>query len=128
MNLAVALLGVFIAVLGAGGIVSPQRLLGLVGRLQTPSGLYLIAGIRLLGGVALLFAAPGSRAPAYLQIFGVLAIVSGIVTPFFGLRRFEVLMRWWRARPTPVLRIWCALVVLIGTSLLWAVFPELGAA
>jgi hypothetical protein len=121
MTLAVALFGLFVAALGAAGILSPARLLALVTRAQSQLGLNLIAGLRLLAGVALLFAAPSSRAPLYLQILGVLSLVSGAVTPFFGVRRFEAILAWWRRRPPWAVRLWSAFVLGFGLSLVWAV-------
>jgi hypothetical protein len=121
MTLAVALFGLFIAALGVAGVLSPERLLALVTRAQSQLGLNLIAGIRLVLGVALLFAAPSSRAPLYLQVLGGLSLVSGAVTPFFGVHRFEAILGWWRRRPPWAVRIWSAFVIVFGLSLVWAV-------
>lgn len=128
MTLAVALFGLSVAALGIAGVLSPQRLVALVARLQLRLGLYFIAGLRLLVGAALLLAAPASRVPMYLQVLGWLALVSGIVTPFFGRRRFEAILEWWRERATWIVRLWSFLVLLFGLSLVWAVFPVLLAA
>lgn len=128
MKLAVALFGLFIAALGTAGVLSPRRLLGLVTRVQSQLGLYFMAGLRLLMGAALLLSASASRAPLYLQVLGVLALLSGIGTPFFGVRRFEAMLGWWRARPTWVVRLWSLFVVAFGLSLVWAVLPVLRAA
>lgn len=123
MTLAVALFGLFVATLGAAGLLSPQWLLALVTRGQSWLGVYFIAGLRLLVGVALLFAAPSSRAPLYLIGLGALALVSGIVTPFFGVRRFEAILGWWRQRDPWIVRLWSTFVLVFGLSLVWAVFP-----
>jgi hypothetical protein len=128
MTLAVALFGMFFVVLGLTGIVSPERLFAFVSRMQSQSGLYFAAGVRVLLGAALLFAAADSRAPVYLQVFGGIALIAGLATPFFGLRRFEALLGWWREQPPAFVRSWCLLVILIGLSLVWAVFPGSGAA
>jgi len=123
MTMAVALFGLFVAALGIAGILSPERLLALVTRVQSRLGLSFISGIRLLAGVALFFAAPASRAPLYLQLVGGLALVAGIATPFVGTRRFESVMAWWRARAPWAVRSWSAFVLSFGLSLVWAVFP-----
>ncbi len=128
MTLAVALFGLFLVALGITGTRSPQRVLALVTRVQSQMGLYFIAGVRLLLGIALLLAAPTSRAPLYLQILGALSIVSGSITPFFGVRRFEAILEWWRARPPRIVRLWSLFVILFGASLIWAVFPVVRAA
>jgi hypothetical protein len=123
VTLAVGLFGLFVAVLGIAGVLSPRRLLALVTRAQSQMGLYSIAALRLLVGVALWLAAPDSRASSYLQLVGVLALVSGALTPFFGVRRFEAILGWWRKRSPWVVRLWSSLLVLFGLSLVWAVFP-----
>jgi hypothetical protein len=123
MTLAVTLFGVFIAVLGVVGFLSPPRLLALVARAATQLGLYLIAGVRLLLGATLLIIAPSSNAPTYLQILGVVAIFSGIITPFFGVRRFERMLDWWRKLPAWSIRLWSVFVFVFGLSLIWAVIP-----
>jgi hypothetical protein len=122
--LAVALFGAFVAVLGGAGIFAPGHLLARVTRAQSRLGLSLIAGLRLVVGGALLLAAPAARAPLYLQVVGGLAVVSGAVTPFVGVERFEAILGWWRARPLWLVRAWSGFVLLFGLSLVWAVLPE----
>lgn len=123
MTLAVALFGLFVSALGIGGLLSPRRLLALVSRAQLQLGIYFIAGIRLLLGVALLLAAPSSRAVPYLQVLGGLAVASGMITPFFGVRRFNAVLAWWRKQGPWSVRVWSAFVLLFGLSLVWAVLP-----
>ena len=123
MTLAVALFGLFVATLGAAGMLSPRRLLDLVTRAQSRMGIYSIAGLRLLVGLALLAVAGGSRAPLYLLVLGGLSLVSGAVTPFVGLSRFERILDWWRRRGPGFVRAWSGCVLLFGLSLVWAVFP-----
>lgn len=56
-------LSLFIAVMGALGVVSPARLFWVLRQYQTPGGLYIAAAIRVVLGVALFLAAPMSKAP-----------------------------------------------------------------
>jgi hypothetical protein len=125
--LAVALFGVFLVALGLTGMASPPRLFAFVARWQSQPGLYTAAGIRILLGVALILAAPDSRAPHYLQAFGGIALLAGVATPFFGLRRFAALLAWWREQDAAIVRLWCLVVTLVGCSFVWAVFPAPGA-
>lgn len=123
MILAVALFGLFLSALGVMGFFAPERLLALVTRVQSQAGIHAIAGFRLLMAVPLWFAAPESRAPFYLQTLGILSLLSGIATPFFGKRRFAAILGWWRERPASFVRVWSLFVVAFGLSLVWAVFP-----
>jgi membrane-bound ClpP family serine protease len=121
VTLAVALFGLSIAAVGVVGVVAPGRLLDLVARAQSWLGIGVIAAIRLLLGVVLLFAAPESHAPRYLQILGVVSLVSGAVTPFAGVRTFAGVLAWWRRRSPWAIRLWSAFIVCFGLSFVWAV-------
>jgi uncharacterized membrane protein YidH (DUF202 family) len=123
VTLTALLLSLLIAALGALGVASPSRLLGLVRYLQTPAGLYVAAALRLVLGLALFFAAPGSRAPELLRILGVVIIVAGLITPFFGLERFRRLLDWWSARGPAFVRVWAAFALAFGLLLAYAVVP-----
>ncbi len=123
MALVAVLSGLLIVAIGGLGIGSPSRLIALVARMQSQRGLYIAAGIRIAFGAALLLAAADSRAPAFLRVFGALALVAGVITPFFGVQRFESLLRWWENRPGLFLRAWCAVVVALGAGIIWAAAP-----
>ena len=123
MTLVALIICLLTAAFGALGIASPSRLLALVRRLQTPIGLYFAAGIRVLFGVALLFAAPTSRAPGLIYILGVFIIIIGVITPFFGLERFRRLLDWWSAQGSAFVRGWAVLALLFGLSLAYALVP-----
>jgi uncharacterized membrane protein YidH (DUF202 family) len=86
-------------------------------------GLYFVAGIRVLLGVALIFAAPTSRAPDVIHILGVVIIVIGVITLFFGLERFGRLLDWWSAQGSGFVRGWAVLALVFGLSLAYAVVP-----
>lgn len=113
----------FIAAVGALGVVSPSRLLAFVRRVQTPAGLYFAAGFRIVMGVAMFSAAATSRAPGLLQIFGVFVVLAGLATPFFGLPRYRALLDWWSARGTTFVRAWAAVAVVFGSLLAYALLP-----
>jgi hypothetical protein len=123
MTLVALIICLLTAAFGALGIASPSRLLGVVRYFQTPMGLYFAAGIRVLLGVALLFAAPTSRAPGLIYILGVFIIIIGVITPFFGLGRFRRLLDWWSAQGSAFVRGWAVLALLFGLSLAYALVP-----
>ena len=123
MTLVALIICLLTAAFGALGIASPSRLLGVVRYVQTPMGLYFAAGIRVLLGAALLFAAPTSRAPGLIYILGVFIIIIGVITPFFGLERFRRLLDWWSAQGSAFVRGWAVLALLFGLSLAYALVP-----
>jgi hypothetical protein len=113
----------FIAVFGAVGVVSPRRLFSILGNIQTPAGLYFASAFRVVLGVLLFLLAPSSKAPDFIRIFGVVAVVAGVVTPLVGLERVGRIMEWWTAKPDAVLRLWAAFALSLGLSLVWALLP-----
>lgn len=114
-------LSLLIAVFGGLGLISPDRLVGVVRRFQTPTGLYVAAAIRVVLGVALFLAAPTSRAPELLHVLGVVIFVAGLVTPLFGVDRFRRLLDWWSALGPGFLRFWGASALVLGLLLAYAV-------
>jgi len=123
MTLVAFIICLLTAAFGALGIASPSRLLGVVRHLQTPVGLYFAAAIRVLLGVALLFAAPTSRAPGLIYVLGVLIIVIGVITLFFGVERFRKMVDWWSTKGSAFVRGWAALALLFGLALAYALVP-----
>ncbi len=113
-------LSLCIAALGAFGLASPSRLIGVVRHVQTPTGLYVVAAIRVVFGVALVLAAPGSRAPELLRILGWFVVVAGVITPFFGLERFSRLLEWWSARGPVFVRAWSGFAFVLGVGLAYS--------
>jgi len=116
-------LSLFVATLGAVGIVFPAKLLGFVRRFQSPAGLWGAAALRIVLGTALLVASPVSRTPVPVRIAGAIIFGSGLVTPFFGVERFRRILDWWSSRGTAFLRMWGGVALAIGLLLAYAVTP-----
>ena len=91
MTLVALIICLLTSAFGALGIASPSRLLGVVRYFQTPVGLYFAAGIRVLLGVALLFAAPTSRAPGLIFILGVAIIAFGLANGLLAISPYLAL-------------------------------------
>jgi hypothetical protein len=123
MTLVALSLCLFIAAFGAVGIVSPTWLLRVARRAQTPRGLYFVAGLRMILGVALVFSAPTSRAPGLILICGVVAIFRGMITPFFGVERARRLLDRLSAQGFAFLRGWALLTLALGLLFAYAIAP-----
>jgi len=59
---------------------------------MTPAGLYSIAALRIAIGLVLVLAAPTSRAPRLLRALGVMVMIAGLSTPWFGVDRARAIM------------------------------------
>jgi len=121
MSVVVIVVGLLITAIGLLGLVSPERLIHFVKSVQTPAGLYSAAGLRVLLGVALWFAAPASRAPDVLRILAVLVFVAGLITPSFGLERSRKLLEWWWSRGGAFIRVWGCIASAFGLLLIYSV-------
>ena len=117
------LLSLFVAAMGALGVVSPPMLLSTVRRLTSPAGVYAVSALRMIMGSALYLSAPASRIPKAVRALGDITFASGIIAPFFGPERFRRLLEWWSVQGTPFIRVWAFVAVVSGLLLAWAVAP-----
>jgi hypothetical protein len=120
MALALLVLGIVIAMVGAIGIVTPTSLVTIAGVFVTPMGLYAAAALRVALGTALVVAAPTSRTPTTLRVLGVIIIVGGLVTPLIGVDRARMFLAWWVTLGTMVMRVWASIAFVFGLFLAYA--------
>ena len=113
-----------VAALGALGVVAPSRFVVLLRRLTRLEGYYQLAVLRIAFGAALYLAAPGSRAPTLLQVLGIISIVAGTVTPFFGHQRYREVVDWWSSGGDLYIRVWCGCTLVLGLTLAYAAMPR----
>lgn len=118
------ILSACVAIVGAIGLIRPEALIGIARHFQTPAGLYAAAGLRILLGIALLLAAPTSRAPGVIRVLGAFVLVAGFVTPFVGAERARAIVDWWSEQGGVVMRAWAGFALAIGCFLLWALLPK----
>ena len=123
MAMVALVISLFVAVVGATGIVSPMRLFALVRRFQSPAGLYAAAILRVVLGVGLFFAAPASRAPDVVRVLGIVILVSDLITPLVGIERFRKILNGWSARGFAFKRFWAGFALAFGLFLACAVLP-----
>jgi hypothetical protein len=114
-------IGLLIAAMGVVAVASPDALGAIVGALITPGGLYVVAAFRVAVGIVLLRAASASRTPLILGTLGAVILVSGLITPLFGVERARAVFEWWAGQPGIVMRTWGAIVVLLGAFVAYSV-------
>jgi hypothetical protein len=108
-----------VAIIGAIGLVHPAALVGLARHFETPAGLYQAAALRIVLGLALLLAAPSSRAPVVIRVLGGAVLVAGFITPFFGAERARAMVDWWSSQSDVVKRAWAGFPLALGCFLVW---------
>ena len=113
--------GLVVVAIGLFGIVVPSLLLELGRSLLTPMALYMVAALRILICVVLVRVAPVSRMPGVLRALGIIIIIAGVLTPFFGVERSLAVLEWWSSQGEAFMRVTAGLPVAIGLFIIYAV-------
>lgn len=118
----VLLFGIAVCVLSVWAMFVLERLRQLVSAItDQPWGYYVAAAVRVLLGVALIFAAPGSRFPVVFQFVGWLAIVAAVGLLIMGQDRLRKLVEWFDQLSDTVYRAWLVIAVIFGLFLVYGV-------
>lgn len=117
MRLLARLVGALVMVVGVVAFFAPDRLIALGHHILTPTGLYVIAALRIGIGLVVIGAASTSRAPRVLRVLGVIVVVAGVATPFFGAERSRLILDWWAAQGPVALRAPGVLLLAAGGGL-----------
>jgi len=112
-----------IIAVGAVGIVAPSALLWVAQHVVTTVELYLIAVVRVAVGVLLLAVASASRAPRTLRVLGAITVIAGIVTPFLGVARVQVIVDWVSRQGSGFLRVVALVALAIGALVAYTCAP-----
>ena len=121
-KLAIAV-GVAYVLLGVSVAVSPEWILST--DWGSRRGLLFAAGIRVVVGVVLLFAARTTEYPRTFRVFGTVALVAGVIMPFVPLDSWAEYMRWWTVENTSLFRwIFATAATLFGAFVVYAALPR----
>jgi uncharacterized membrane protein len=124
LNLIAALTGLVIVAVGMVELSLPGSLIAIVRSALTPNGMYLLAAMWALLGLVVLVAAGSSRMPRTMRIFGVLLILSAVVTPLIGFEGSRGAMDWFVRRGDRFTRLVAFAVLLGGGCLVYASGPS----
>ena len=94
MRLLGLVIGALVILASAISFAVPDLRLSLERSVLTPPGLCAIAALRIAIGVVLVFGAPASRAPRTLRVLGLIIIIAGLSTPWFGVARARTVVNW----------------------------------
>ena len=117
------LLGLFIGALvilgSAISFAAPDLRLSLERSVITPAGLTAIAALRIAIGLVFVLAAPASRAPRTLRVLGLIVIIAGVMTPWFGVARALAVLNWLSNAPPLLMHLDAVVGMAIGGFLVW---------
>jgi hypothetical protein len=111
-------IGALVMLASAITFVAPDLRLSLERSVMTPAGLYAIAALRIAIGLVFVLAAPASRAPRTLRVLGLIVIIAGLTTPWFGVTRARAVLNWASARPV-LMRLDAGVGMAIGGFLVY---------
>jgi hypothetical protein len=94
MRLLGLVIGALVILASAISFAVPDLRLSLERSVMTPTGLYAIAALRIAIGLVFVFAAPESLAPRTLRVLGLVVIIAGLTTPWFGVTRARATLNW----------------------------------
>jgi hypothetical protein len=117
------LVGVLLIMQGLVGIVAPDAFVGVLRFFQAPSMVYVAAALRIAIGIVLLCAVTGSRLPIFLRVFGVLIVIGGVLTPFFGVQFAHTILALWASRGPGLVRLFAIVSLALGFLTVYAATP-----
>lgn len=120
-KLLATVMAALIAAIGVVGVAFPSVLLEFGQSLQTPSALLVAAVIRIIFGAVLVWVASVSRMPRTLRVIGFLIIVGGVLTPLFGVERFQAILNWFSSQGPLFMRAWASTAVIFGLFVAYVV-------
>lgn len=123
-------LAVGLLISAAGVVVSvvPAAVIRLAQHAITPLELYASAITRVGIGVLFIVAAPTSRLPRLLGVFGMIAVMAGLVTPVLGAARAQTIADWVSHQGLGLVRSFGLFALAIGAAIVYACGPRRRAA
>ena len=121
MKTSAALIGLLMIAGGVIGILAPDGLVTIGRYVVTPAGLYIVAILRIGIGLVFIGASRASRSPKILRVFGAIAVVAGLTTPFFGVERSLAVLNWWSAQGPALSRLVAGFILAFGSFIVHAV-------
>lgn len=118
-------LAVGLLITAAGVFVSlvPSAVIRFAQHGVTALELYASAVTRVGIGALFILVAPASRLPRLLRIFGIIAVMAGIVTPFLGVARAQTIADWVSHQGLGLVRAFGLLALAIGAAIVYACGP-----
>ena len=116
-------IGVLVILASAVSFAAPALRLSLERSVMTPAGLYAIAALRIAIGLVFVLAAPASRAPRTLRVLGLIVIIAGLSTPWFGVDRARAVVNWLASARPLLMRLDAVVGMTIGAFLVYVFRP-----
>jgi hypothetical protein len=113
-------IGVVIVLGSAISFAAPEARLWLEHSVLTSTGLDVIAVVRVAIGLGFLFAASVSRQPRTIRALGIIVIIAGVMTPWFGVARARAAVNWFEAAGPFPMHLEAVAGVALGSFVIYA--------
>ena len=123
MRVSASLVALVVIVVGAVGVVSPDRVTTIRHLyFATPVGLYGAGAVRVAMGLIVILSAARSRAPTALRVLGAVMCAQGLSAALLGLERAQTILAW-EATHAALLRAGALVALVTGGFIAFAVAP-----
>ena|SRR5579864_4546842 len=119
MRLLGLVIGALVILAGAISFAAPDLRLALESWVITRAGLHAITALRIAIGLVFVVAAPASRAPRTLRVLGLIVIIAGLMTPWFGVARSRAVLNWLAKAGPLLMRLDASVGMAIGGFLVY---------
>ncbi len=119
MVILVRLLGIVLVGFGVAYLVNPNIMKQYIAFWKKGKRLYAGAAASLLIGIILLRAASQYTLSLVVTVFGILALIKGIVLFVLKPEKVMPMMEWWLQKPVAFLRGHAIIVIVIGVLLIY---------
>jgi len=115
--------GVWLIGLGVFMLVQPRQALSALGQMGGSPTVHIgEMAVRIIAGIAMVFAADASRFPVAITVLGSFLIVSAVVLLLLPRRWHSAYSTWWSRRiPVPAVRLIAPMSWAMGGALIWIV-------
>ena len=112
-------IGALVILASAISFAAPDLRLSLERAVMTPDGLDVIAALRIAIGLVFVLAAPTSRAPRALGALGLVVLIAGLATPWFGVDRAQAVLSWFTSAGPLLMRLDAVVGMAMGSFLVY---------
>ena len=119
MRLLGLVIGALVIIGSAISFAVPDLRLSLERSVTTPAGFYAIAALRIGIGLVFVLAAPASRAPRTVRVLGLIVIIAGVTTPWFGVARARAVLDWFASAGPLLMRLDAGVGMAMGGFLVY---------
>lgn len=120
MLILVKLFGIVLVALGVIFLINPEVIKKYAAFWTKGKRIYMGGILSLLIGIIFLLVASQTRLTWFVALFGILALIKGILLFVLGPAKIIAMINWWQARPPLVLRLYAFLVLALGVLLIYS--------